>query len=62
VALRVDAGARTRVAKLRLSDMKVGASVRTVEVRDVTVLFRAGQLTLSDLGLDVLAVPLLGVA
>lgn len=62
VALRVEAGARTRVAQMRLSDMQVGASARTVEVRDVTVPFSAGQLTLSDLGLDVLEIPLLGVA
>jgi hypothetical protein len=62
VALRVEARARTRVAQMRLSGVQVGAIARAVEVRDVTVPFSAGQLTLSDLGLDVLEIPLLGVA
>jgi hypothetical protein len=62
VQLRVEAGALTRVAEMRLSGVRVGATARTVELRDVTVPFGATQLTLADLGLDVLEIPLLGVA
>ncbi|WP_448628518.1 hypothetical protein [Geodermatophilus sp. URMC 64] len=61
-ALRVRAGARTQVAQMRLSGVQAGASAGTVELRDVTVPFSAGQLTLADLGLDTLEIPLLGVA
>jgi hypothetical protein len=60
--LRIEAGARTRVAQMRMSDLRVGASAGTVELRDVTVPFRADRLTLSDLGLEVLEIPLVGVA
>ncbi len=62
VALRVRASARTQVAQMRLTGLQAGASVGSVEVRDVTVPFRAGELTLSDLGLDVLEIPMVEVA
>jgi hypothetical protein len=60
--LRVEATAHTEVDQMRMSGVQMSATAGTVEVRNVTVPFTAGQLTLSDLGLDVVEIPLLGVA
>jgi hypothetical protein len=62
VQLRVDASARTRVAQMRLSGVTASAGARTIELRNVTVPYGAVEVTLSDLGLDVLEIPLVGVA
>jgi hypothetical protein len=61
VKLRVTASARTQVAQMQLTGVRVAASARTVELRDVTVPYGAVGLTLSDLGLDQLEIPLVGV-
>ncbi|MBM7808058.1 hypothetical protein JOD57_003895 [Geodermatophilus bullaregiensis] len=62
VQLRIEASARTRIAQMRLSDVQVGANARTIELRNVTIPYGAVEVTLSDLGLDVLEIPLVGVA
>jgi hypothetical protein len=62
VKLQVDASAFTRVAQMSLSGVTASASAQMIELRNVTVPYGAVDVTLSDLGLDVLEIPLVGVA
>jgi len=62
VELEVEASARTEVAQMKLSGVQASASAETIELRNVTIPFGAVEVTLGDLGLDVIEIPLVGVA
>jgi hypothetical protein len=61
VQLRVLASARTRVGQMQMTGVRTHANVGTVELRNVTVPFDVVNLTLSNLGLDTISIPLIGV-
>ena len=61
VKLRVFASARMHAAAMKMTGVHAHATVGTVELRDVSVPFDAVNLTLSDLGVDTISIPLIGV-
>lgn len=61
VGLRVFASARMEVARMQLSNVQASASAETIELQDVTVPYGAVEVTLSDLGISTIDVPLIGV-
>ena len=62
VSVRVTPSAQAHVDRLRLSGVHVSATVGAIEVREVRLPYDALNLTLSDLGINSIEIPTIGVA
>jgi hypothetical protein len=62
VGLRVFASARMEVDQMRMSGVQASASAETIELQNVTLPYGAVELTLSDVGIQTIDIPLIGVA
>ncbi len=62
VQLKISPSASAHVNRLLLTGVKASANVGTIEVRDVTLPYEALNLTLSDLGIETIEIPTIGVA
>jgi hypothetical protein len=62
VGVDVTPSARAQVGRLELSGVRASATVGAVEVRDVTLPYEALGLTLSDIGIETIDIPTIGVA
>jgi hypothetical protein len=50
------------VDQMRMSGVQASASAETIELQNVTLPYGAVELTLSDLGIQTIDIPLIGVA
>jgi hypothetical protein len=62
VSLTIKPTAQTRIARMHMSGVNASATVGTAELQKVVVPFDITTLTLADLGLETLDVPLIGVS
>ncbi len=62
VQLKISPSASAHVDRLLLTGVKASANVGTIEVRNVTLPYEALNLTLSDLGIETIEIPTIGVA
>lgn len=62
VQLILQVEVRTEVSRMSLTGVQVGASGGPIELRDVTLPYAATDLTLSDLGIETIQVPVIGVS
>lgn len=61
-SLIIDSGARMHVDSMLMTGVRAGADVDAIVLRNVTLPFEAADITLSDLGIDTIDVPTIGVA